>query len=73
MGDEKLYGQHSPRMQLFILAMCTLVGTAITIYGIPEDAMPLPQRFGVGVFTGVWGAACLYGWRLIYVDGDEDD
>ncbi|TNE92867.1 MAG: hypothetical protein EP330_00355 [Deltaproteobacteria bacterium] len=73
MAEEKLYGQHSAATLLFILAACTVVGTLIAVFAIPEDALPFGQRLGVGLFTGVWGAACLYGWRLIYVEGDEED
>lgn len=73
MSDEKLYGQHTTRTLLFILAACTVVGTVIALYAIPEDALPFGERLMVGIFTGVWGAACLYGWRLIYVEGDEEE
>lgn len=69
--NETLYGQHSRQTLALIAAACVVVGLIIGVFLIPPDALPLGQRIAVGLFTGVWGTACLYGWRFLYLDGDE--
>lgn len=71
--NDTLYGQHSTQTLVLITIFCLVLGLAVAVFAIPENALPFWQRMGLGASMGVWGGWCVYGWRVLFSEGEEEE
>ena len=73
MEKQTLYGQHSRATLIGIAIACVVAGLLFGLFAIPPDALPFHQRIGVGLATGFWAGFCLYGWRVLFSESENED
>lgn len=66
-----LYGQHANWVYVLGTAVFLVTGLVVGLMYLPDE-WSLARRIGGGLFGGLGSGMCIYGWRLLFYDEEED-